>query len=165
MGNWKQTAGRARGFLYLDQRATGFDGDATREPVDIADRPHPVQRQHDLLARTSGNGTAAKAGLAAGWDNADPGLGAKRDDPGDFGYIGGPHHDQRLAVVDFQQILAPRRHIIRVGQQPSRTDDVSQFRYHWKIRSLRFASKKFLMALKLISEAIIIDRTPRYQLP
>ena len=107
----KRRPRRGRGLVHRGQRQPGLDHQHVVVGVDLAHRPHPLQREQHLALRDL---AADQAGVAALRRDRRPGLGADADDGGHLG--GGPRqHQQRRrpapAVAPLHQL---RRQPVRI---------------------------------------------------
>ena len=105
-----------RGRLRVGQHDTGVDRDGPGDRVDLADGPHPTQRQHHLRARRVRHAAAHQAGVAPLRHEGGAGIAAGPHDVRDLGRGAGSHHGQGPSGVDARPVDDVRRDVRILGQ-------------------------------------------------
>src|SRR3546814_328609 len=119
----KQSADALRGLLHVGKHGTAVRHQHVRYRVDVADAVHALQRQDEVVAGTSGNLSADKAGIAGLRDDRGAGLGGKFEDGCDFHRRAGLQHHWRYALVEPAVLDQTRRDILRIAQHMAFSDD------------------------------------------
>ncbi|WKT97695.1 alpha-amylase family glycosyl hydrolase [Micromonospora soli] len=125
-GEREEPAGGRRGRLHRLQHRAGFHGDRLVGEVDVADPPHPGQREHHLAAGVVRDRCAAQPGVAALRHHRDTRLGAERDDRGHLLRAARPHDGRGCSRVGVSPVARVPGHLARVVDQPGGPDHLPQ---------------------------------------